>query len=279
MGKQIYHKQFTGLTAGATAVADMVKKGTILATTIECYKTGDVLMSQTEIATDIELVRIKADNHLLVEAPPAVLDSINKFYNGNKDGGGTAAGFIHIDHARKHLDVSASGAVYGLGTKNIEQITVEVKVKSSSTVLKKLILRGERSDAENDLKTHIQIIPVSIGKETTEQEITEIPDNENNNGYAAVHFNNGNISKMSVRAGSEEVIEELSADLNKWILQKAGRTPQTGYYHVCFDLDNIAESFLPLAGINDLRFKPSFSSAPTGGHTLYLEKVVNITGA
>jgi hypothetical protein len=59
-------------------------------------------------------------------------------------------------------------------------------------------------------------------------------------------------------------------------LERSGRNPQTGYYHVAFDKNNDLTSFLPMKGVQDFRQVINWTSAAPGNFNIYAEEIFGL---
>jgi hypothetical protein len=68
----------------------------------------------------------------------------------------------------------------------------------------------------------------------------------------------------------------VPVSLNTALLEKSGRTVQSGYYHIAFDLMNDLTSFLSMAGIQDFRQVITWKTAAPDNFNIYAEEIFGL---
>ena len=92
--------------------------------------------------------------------------------------------------------------------------------------------------------------------------------------YNSLHFKANGLSDYTVKIGGNDIIKEITPEINTLLLKESGRTPQTGWNHVDFARSNdvLSGGFLPMAGIQDFRLQNNWGTAPNG-YTIYAIRI------
>ena len=93
-------------------------------------------------------------------------------------------------------------------------------------------------------------------------------------GIAALHVVDGNPTRVQVSKDGEFIYKDLQYETLQIMMDQAGRTPQTGYTHIPFDLGNDLNSYERLGNtIRDWDVELSSAVAPGAGTVLLTEQI------
>jgi hypothetical protein len=265
-----------GIAAGVCTAglpAERVHHGLFLL----CRKAAGVAMTEAEIEADVGKIILRLDGDIKLEATAAVLFDIWRYWF-EQYGVFTPAGLIPIPFVRPNLLPAIERSLFAWGMQDIEAYTLEVNITGVAT-LQTVEVFTEVEDAQRRLGRHLALryCPQNFGS-TGVQEVTSLPFGDNDTGMFAMHIGHGSgaissVTSKATRAGrSEEIYDELPYEANDHILRQAGRTKQTGYYHVDFSRTNDKDGFLRSGPIAAFRQQIDWATQPDN-YPIYIEEV------
>jgi len=93
-------------------------------------------------------------------------------------------------------------------------------------------------------------------------------------GLAGYHIVDGNPTRIEVSKNGEMIYRDLHVDQLAILMDQAGRTPQTGYTHIPFDLSNDLNCYEMLGlNVRDWEVKLNSAVAPGAGTVILSEEV------
>ena len=93
-------------------------------------------------------------------------------------------------------------------------------------------------------------------------------------GIAGYHIVDGNPTRIQVSKNGEMIYKDLGVDSLAIMMDQAGRTPQTGYTHIPFDLSNDLNCYEMLGpGVRDWDVELNSAVAPGAGTVILSEEV------
>jgi hypothetical protein len=263
-----------GIAAGGRAAINIPTTGTHYALFLECTTAAGVALTRAQIIADVGDIIVRIDGTEIITATATFLLDLQKYY-GDAIGAGNVNGYIPIFFTPAHLPSFAERAVYALGTSNIGVISVEAAIVGV-VVLKIMNVYSEVTPEVRVLGTHLRIkrFPQSFAT-TGNQEITTLPKEGAQVGYRALHVENpagSLVTYATIKIGGNAIFDTISAGLNKVLLQRESRTPQTLYYHIDFAKNRSLDSYLPMANVQDFRQTLNWDVAPTN-FNIYAEQI------
>ncbi|HUW19361.1 MAG TPA: hypothetical protein VMW16_08670 [Sedimentisphaerales bacterium] len=273
----------TGIAAGAICTAqlpaDRVHHGLYLV----CRKAAAAAMSEAEIEADVGKIIIRLDGDIKIEATAAQLFDVWRYWYG-QHGAFTIAGLIPIPFTRPNLIPAIHRAALAWGMKGVESYTIEVAIAGVATLVS-IEVWCEVEDRVAELGRHLCIgyHPQSFAS-TGVQELNTLPFGDNDKAMLAIHIGHGSGAiksvncKATISNKSEEIYAELAAEANNHILRQAGRTNQTGWYHIDFAQINDVSGYLPSGPISAFRQQIDWGTQPNN-YPVLIEEVRGLTTA
>ncbi|MDD5692250.1 MAG: major capsid protein P2 [Candidatus Omnitrophica bacterium] len=274
MIRQLLKKaNMNGIAAGAIATGVLPAEGTYYSVFLVAKTAAGVALTRAEILADIGNVKAMINGEEIVNCDVAVLLDLQKYY-GDQIGAGNVDGIIPIYFERPHLATDAERSVFALGMANVSSFTLEAAIDGVAQ-LATLEIFAEVSNENRLLGQHVRLLkyPQSFAQ-TGDQEITTLPFiNDASKAYLALHITAGagTFNEVTVRIGGNAIFDRVGVNLNKVLLQKDLRNPQTGYYHVDFARPNDLKGLLPMAGIKDFRQTINWITAAPTNFNIYAE--------
>lgn len=236
------------------------------------YTPDGTAATEATMIADIEEVAIKINGKKRWSISGKTLVMINKYY-----GNGFTAGLLYIPLSRPWARTMAGEENLCWGTRNVENMHLEVKIASGATnpqLSADAIVTPEQRDLGLIVEVHeIPFDAISAGKK-------EIPDLPKTNGaLAAIHFNSADITNLEVQLNKTPFIEN-DTDLGAyqdWLKRTAGREIQTGYVHIDALALNRIDDAWALSGLQEFRVNPTVSQA--GSIPIIMETLSQPLGA
>lgn len=102
-----------------------------------------------------------------------------------------------------------------------------------------------------------------------------MPKDEQNMAVLAYHIHKGNCASIGLKINGQDRLEDCTYDVLTLAMNRAGRSPQSGYTHVPLDLDNDLASMQPMGPGNvvDLLLRPYWSTSPGGAYKILIEEI------
>jgi len=248
--KQVKQADLLPIAASGTATKDIPALYNHHALLLNCISSGGTALTQAQIENDISSVTITLKQKgggviKLIDAltPAEILDLLNDYYDAGK-ATYTNAGVLRIPFTRPHLfaDVRA----LSIGMADIEQYNVKVVMASGLATLDTCELIAEYdTQPTRPLGQHIRVEPMTRPNVSTgEEHVDEVPYGEPGTALLGYHVTLGTtpgvISYVKSKINGQDIYDPLRPANNNLNLRNAGRTPNSDYFHVPFDLKGIA---------------------------------------
>jgi hypothetical protein len=267
-----------GIAIGATSRFSLIKgpsyHGVFLRFTASGAET-----TKANIEADAANVKVIVDGTTFVEAKPSYLNKLLDYY-GVQRGITSRNGYLYIDFAGVHLDRANQ---YGMawGTKNVGQIVIEVKARTGAALNYDTIeVFPVYDDILRNLGIHrkIRVFSENLGSAAVD-DVTDLP-KDPNMGYSAIHVTpgSGTIKQVTFKADNQDYFLEEPLTLLHLEAERLGRTPQTGWAHLDWNVSDKALQMFPMSGdgrrVGDLRLKPDFTGgAAPNAYDIILETI------
>ncbi len=264
-----------GIAASALATADVPAKGTHFAAFLRCLTSAGVELTRAQMLADISDIYVDLNGQRIYDVSAKLLLDLQKYY-GDADGAGNVDGIIPIYFARPHLSTFAERSLYAIGMNKVDSFVITLKLASSLAQLAYAEVYSEITPEEREVGQHYQIkkYPQSFSS-TGLQEVTSIPKQDATVAYGALHIEagSGTFDYVTVKLGTQNIHDNVCPNLNKVMLQRELRTPQSGYYHVDFARNRDMGSILPMAGVKDFRTQINWKTAAPGNFNIFAEEL------
>lgn len=241
---------------------------------LRCLTAAGVELTRAQILNDVSDINLKLDGETIMGVDATFLLDRQK-YLGDISMGGNVNGIIPIEFTRPLLNSYTERTVSALGLANVSSVTIDVTVIAVAQLSRIEVYSLVDTEPARPLGQHIHIDRFSRSfAGTGAQELTDLPFGEDRVvAYLAEHIKTtGTLTKAKVRRNGVDVYESLPANINTVLLNRAGRTPQSGYFSIDFDLPNQYLSALAMPGTQSLFHELTWSVAPNG-FSLYLERL------
>jgi hypothetical protein len=232
---------------------------------LACKTGAGAALTEAQMKADIDEITVKINGDIIFQGTATLLLDIFNTYYGANIGNVVEAGIIEIPFDRINLAADRTQNVFKLGTANVKTVTVEVKLAGTVSNLASIDLYAGRSENE-PLGLFVTLKKFSYSFAATGvQEISDLPRNPINK-LMALHITNGSnpgvIDDVEFRINNQTVYEADQSQ-NDHNLQRAGRSPVSGYYHLDMIRQNSIRNVLPFQQVQDMRLMIDWSTAPT----------------
>lgn len=269
-----------GIAAGAVATVEIPTNGTHYATYLRCISAANppVGLTRAQLIADISNIVVRLNGTIVVDATVTFLLDLQLYYGACKVAN-FVNGIVPIWWEKDWLPNEAEQKVFAIGTNNVDSFTVDVTILGVA-VLSQIEVYSEVTPEKRNIGQHIRInkFPNSFAT-TGVQEISTLPKEGADCGYVALHIeaNLGTFQYVTVKLGGYNIFENVSPGLNQVLLNKKGRTPQAGYYHVDFARSNDLSGFLPMAGVQDFRQQITWITAAPTTFNVFREAIFGLS--
>ena len=250
---------------------------------IDLYLTASAgtVLTRAQMIADIDSIEIKLNGELIVDSTPTYLLDLYKFHFDKFGALSAPEGVLRIPFVRKNLPVWGLNRAFALGMKRSNgqgwnSLSYKVKFTSGLTTLAKaeIIVVGDSYPSE-PTGQHIRILQTT--RDLTDTGWLRIPDfNVTPQGILAYHILDTNPTRFRVTKGRDQVMGDTPYETLKIMMDEAGRTPQTNWTHLPFDLANNVNGFEWLSGYvqqNAWLIELYAGTAPGAGTVIVSEEV------
>lgn len=269
-----------GITASAWLTTKIATTRNVHSIILDCDDGGTPL-TEAQMKADLGAIEVRYNGVLIFDATATQLIDWQSYYL-DKTQTITLAGQLVIPFTRMNLPVAGLNRQYALGMISPDgkeaNLTVKVKCGSTVTNLDGLTVYYEYDLMEPEpLGLHVRLLShTRTFSSTGTLDIVDLPI-KGRQGVLAYHIcdDTGTIHDIQVKHNNFDVLESVPYNLLNWRAHRAGRVPQTNYWHVDFALQNDYANGLPLGDkCHSLLLKPNWPSTGPGGSFTILEEAV-----
>lgn len=271
----------SGIAKGANPKAKIETRKTIHSIDFYCSGAGTAL-TRAQMLTDIDKIIIKADSVVIREYTVQQLLDLYKHYNDDL-GAWTTEGVLRIPFKQPNQDLEqiandyAIGMLKQMGSDETIDLQYEITFKSPTTLTVDSIEVGAWvDDREIEFGRHIRIIPRYRKFDSTgTQDITDLPKGEAGTILKGYHFvlGSGVINKITVMNGEKSIYNGIRRENLEMRLNESNRKPQSGYFHLPFDLSNDPRSGVPMGShVEYWLVQPNWTTSPGSSSYTILEE-------
>ncbi|MFA5422444.1 MAG: major capsid protein P2 [Phycisphaerae bacterium] len=239
-----------------------------------CRDAGGVLLTEAEIEADVTNIRLRLNGELKIETTAAVLFDIFRYWNAWA-GSYTIAGQIPIQFTRPHALTALERLAMAWGMQGVSGWAIEIDLAAVLAKLATIEIFAHVQDGVLPLGKHICIQKNErIFGSTGVHQVTDLDRNNSDRSVLVEHIGvgSGTIGSVTAKINQQDMVQDNDTDLNNIRLHLAGRTPQTGWYHLDYTILNDHLSILPLAQVNSLQYDINFLTQPDN-FIIYREEV------
>lgn len=269
-----------GIAASALLTCKIETTRNVHAIILDCDG-GGVPLTEAQMKAELGAIEVRYNGVPIVELTATQLIDLQSYYL-DKTAAIALAGQLVIPFTRFNLPVAALNRQYALGMVSADgkAANLTVKVKCGSTLTN---LSGLRVHYEYDLMPteplglHVRLLShTRTFSSTGTLDIVDLP-RAGRQGVLAYHLvdGTGTIQDFQVKHNNFDVLETTPYNVLNWRAHRAGRVPQSGYWHLDFALQNDFANGLPMGdNCHSLLVKPNWPTTGPGGAFTILEEAV-----
>ena len=253
----------SGMGVGDKVTIDLTAAGVHHALFLDFRKAAAATMTEAEIEADVGKILIKCDGEPKIEMLASEAFDMWRYYRA-KNGAHTPASILPIWFTRSNFSKLIDRQASGYGMADIRSFTCEIDITAVATLSSIRPRSYIEPDNTRPLGQHLCIRRLTdyFGSTGVQQIDKKLPFGQRGVGMFAIHFHTGAgagvFTDVTIKASAgqgvdSDIYPEMVLALHNQLLQDAGRTIQTGWYHVDFALTNDPTGYLPLAPLTNLR--------------------------
>lgn len=287
-----YIKQFSnfsGIASGATVTQNLPAFGTYYNIIITPLA-GTTLLTDAQVAADIARIRVLAEGSELCNISGRDLIIYNNFRMGTNANGSAFAGDLIVPFVKPKWPTDQQQTLVGIGTQDINALTVEVTFGGGALTATVMQLRAEVDNTIAPLGQHLRLTtyPQNFAAAGV-QELSTLPDEPNVAALAYfIAHSNASISMTDLtyfvngseifRARRSNLIAKSYQNQNTNQAPAVGSTAAyTAIDFLCLDFNpssDMATNY-PLTAVQEQRLQLTWSAAP-GAYNLIREAVFGV---
>lgn len=278
----------SGMGAGDKVTIDLTAAGVHHALFLDFRKAAAATMTEAEIEADVGKILIKCDGEPKIELLASEAIDLWRYYHG-KDGTHTPASVVAIDFTRPNnfmrlIDRQAMG--YGMN--DVRSFTCEIDITAVVTLASIQPRSLIEPDNSRNLGRHLCVRRLTdyFASTGVQQIDKKLPFGQMDHGLFAIHFHQGagagvftdvTIKSSAGQGVDSDIYPEMVLALHNLLNYNAGRTIQTGWYHVDFALTNDPTGYLPLGPLTNLRADINWATNAPLSFAILCEEVRGLT--
>lgn len=262
--KRVLVHDTKAITAGAVLTFNIPSFDTI-DDILLTFKNSGAAATDSNIRAAIGKVALNVNGEMIINTPLSTILDFYK-YMGNEVWQTNPANVIGLFVANRIFKNPIYEKLFALGCQRIQTIQLQVYCNSSVTGVTDLEISTVRRSFVSDTISLIKIVNYPQNMASTGISTVDTLPRDTNDGYLAVMTSNGGgvISEGEAIVNSDSIFNPISTNTAGYIGAARGRQPQSGYFVYDF-CDGSESGLLPMNGVTDLRFKTTFTTAPTNG--------------
>lgn len=284
------YSNFNGIGSGNTVTNTLPTFGTYYTIILTPLSASGALLTDVQVAADIARVRVLAEGNELCNISGRDLILYNNFYQSFAPNGTSFSGDLRIPFVKPNWPTDQQQTVVGIGTNDINSLTVEVTCGGAALTMTQMQLRAEQDDTVAPLGQHLRLTTLPFNFATTGlQDISTLPDESNVAvlAYHVVHSNAANLSEAALfingsertRARRSNLISQATAN------RRTSQAPGIGGGAAFTGIDWLALDFNPsndivtnfaLAPVQEQRLQLTWATAAPGNFSIIREAVFGV---
>ncbi len=279
----IRQASFLGVAQNNSATARIPTTATFYAAYLYFKKGDGTATSIANIKTYIGDITVYHDgDQIMLGTATFFLDMQKYYFDAVTGGAANVAGVIPIPFAPYHFKNFAERQVFAVGTKNIQNMTINVNINNVAiTNLGSIDIFTEQDPSVRSRGQYIRIkrYPQAFGG-TGEHEVPNLPLEGPNVAYKCLHIelgsNPGVSDYVTFKVGGNNIYDRVVNAINTVYSNFCLRTPQAAYTYVDFGKNNTIITYLPMQGLSDIRLVTDWTTTPTT-YNVYAEEVFGLS--
>lgn len=264
--KRIYTHETKSVSANTIVNFNLPVFDTIDDVQLEFTNSG-AASTLSNILSSVLRVDATIDGQNWISCPIGLLANLYTLMGVKTYTGTAQTNVFSLNLARLMFDKPEDRDFFAIGTANVETIQVRVTMGGTVTGLSDITLKTVRRSVQAALSSYIQVIDYPQQMSAAGISSIETLPRDSQDSYLCVLATTGTggvISEGECVLNGNSVINLTSQNVMDHNAKLRGFAPVSGIYPYIF-VDGTARSVLPMQGITELRFKTTFTTAPSTG--------------
>lgn len=222
--------------------------------------------TDTNIRAAIGKIAVNINGEMIINTPLSTLLDLYK-YLGNEVWQSNPANVIGLFAANRIWKNPIYEKLFAIGCANVQTIQLQVYCNASVTGVTDVQVATVRRSFTSNTSSLIKVVNYPQNMASAGISTVDTLPRDTNDAYLLVMTSIGTggvISEGESIVNSDSVFNPISLNTAGYIGAARGRQPLSNYYVYDF-ADGSEAGLLPMNGVTDLRFKTTFSTAPTNG--------------
>jgi len=250
-----------------------VSAGAILTFNLPSYKTiDDIILTFTNsgaaatdanIRSSIDKISLNINGEQVINTPLSTILDIYKFL-GQEVWQTKPANVISLNIARLIFKNPVMEKLFAIGCRNVQTLQLQVYCGGTVTSVTDVQVATSRRNFDSDTVSYVKIINYPQTMASTGISTIDTLPRDNNDAYLFVLANNGGgvISEGEAVLNGASIMQPIMQNTADYVASARGHQPVSGYFPYDF-CDGSQAGAIPMAGVTELRFKTTFTTAPT----------------
>jgi len=285
----VIKKEATKTVAGAgLQTVDFNTGGVIHAFGFDFRKAAAAVMTEAEIEADVGNILIKVDGEPKVEMTAGQAFDILRYRTSQYNVFTPSSVLMIYVNGLGMFERIIDRSAYAWGTKGVRSISAEITVAAVATLASIEPFMLLEPDPDRTMGRHYCVRQLAdyFAATGVQQVDKKLPFGQPDINMQAVHIHQGagagvftdvTVKASSGRGVDNEIYPAFKLAQHNAILHDHKRTPQTGWYHVDFNLINDPLGGIPLGPLTNLRMDITWATNAPLAYTILCEEVRGMT--
>ncbi|GHU01494.1 hypothetical protein FACS1894186_4310 [Alphaproteobacteria bacterium] len=173
---------------------------------------------------------------------------------------------ISLNLARLMYLSPANEDYFSLGDVGVSTVQLQINIEAEMEGITDIELITERRDVHQPIMSMLKVITYPQAMSAAGISTVDSLPRDPNEGYLSILVHNGGgvISDGEASINGTTIIDPISKQVMDYVANQRGAGALANYLNYYF-ADGSARALLPMSGINDLRLKTRFTTAPPAG--------------
>lgn len=267
---------FQNVVAGNVATCNVVSRGTIYGLQFVFRTAAGALITAKKIKDYVEQLTLSLNGTPIIDVDASFLYD-DKLIKEGVIGYEEEDGVLSLNFMDPLLDLAESRVLSVLGTANLKDIAVEMKLAGAIGTLAKIECFVLGSVENRVLGRHTRKTKMFQNFDGTGVlEVTNLPFNTADTAYKSIAIGLGDggvIKNISLKINENIIIDKVSPAMMNELMRQAKLTPiDTKYFYIPMNLLNTLNEFLRTNNITSMQLDIDWGTTPGGSFPIYLER-------
>lgn len=261
--KQVFQHDSKAISAGAVLTYNIPVYSTVDDIILEFSNSG-AAATKANIIAGVTKIAFAINGEQVINCPMSCLYDV--YASLGNEVTQNLVNVIGLNIGRYLFKDPVTEDFFAWGNVGVQTMQLQVYCGSSVTGLTDLAVSTVRRDINSALGSFIKIIDYPQSMSSTGTSSVDTLPRDSNEAYLSVmaYADGGTISTGECVVNGNNIFDPMTQAENNYIVSARGLAPVSGVFNYSFS-DGSIKSFLPMPNVTELRFKTTFSVAPTSG--------------